>query len=147
MKVKVLSRPMVSRPVCLGVKTHLGSKTRFWILSDMCGLFDVGCPLSRETGLSLQLILAIASAVILRSFSRETHNHILLSQIRDSLNPVGQVRVFIYPQEQGGPVTPPETGFPFRRLLRFAGTRQKYLKSPPHVRDVISSQNQVNVML
>jgi hypothetical protein len=26
------------------------------------------------------------------------------------------------PQEHGGPVIPPGTGFPFRRLLRLAGT-------------------------
>jgi hypothetical protein len=30
-------------------------------------------------------------------------------------------RIYI-PQEQGGPVVPPGTGFPFRRLLRLAGT-------------------------
>jgi hypothetical protein len=30
------------------------------------------------------------------------------------------------PQEQCGPVTPPGSGFPFRRLLRFAGLRWRY---------------------
>jgi hypothetical protein len=30
-------------------------------------------------------------------------------------------RIYI-PQEQGGPVIPPGTGFPFCRLLRLAGT-------------------------
>jgi hypothetical protein len=56
------------------------------------------------------LLLVLASAVILRSESRGTHDHILLSQIRDSPNLEGQVLVFIsarnrvarlYPQELG----------------------------------------------
>jgi hypothetical protein len=29
--------------------------------------------------------------------------------------------LYLYPQEQRGPVIPPGTGFPFRRLLRLAG--------------------------
>jgi hypothetical protein len=40
---------------------------------------------------SLQLLLALASTVILRSDSRGTRDHILLSQIRDSPNLEGQV--------------------------------------------------------
>jgi hypothetical protein len=34
------------------------------------------------------------------------------------------------PQEQGGPVIPSGTGFPFRRLLRFAGLLWKYSNPP-----------------
>jgi hypothetical protein len=37
-------------------------------------------------------------------------------------------RIYI-PQEQGGPVIPPGTGFPFRRLLRLAGIRCRVLSS------------------
>jgi hypothetical protein len=40
-------------------------------------------------------------------------------------------RIYI-PQEQGGPVIPPETGFPFRRLLRLPGLRWLYSTPPPH---------------
>jgi hypothetical protein len=36
-----------------------------------------------KTGLSLQLLLVLASAAILASESGGTHDHILLSQIRD----------------------------------------------------------------
>jgi hypothetical protein len=43
----------------------------------------------------LQLLLALASTVILWSESRGTHNHILLSQILDSTHLEGQVPVFI----------------------------------------------------
>jgi hypothetical protein len=38
-------------------------------------------------------------------------------------------RIYI-PQEQGGPVIPPGTWFPFRRLLRLAGLWWKYLNTP-----------------
>jgi hypothetical protein len=41
------------------------------------------------------LLLALASAVILMSESRGTHDHILLSQIRNFPNREGQVPVFI----------------------------------------------------
>jgi hypothetical protein len=56
------------------------------------------------------MLLGLASAVILRSECRGTHDHILLSQIRDSPNLEGQVPVFIsqrnrvvqlYPQALG----------------------------------------------
>jgi hypothetical protein len=48
----------------------------------------------------LQLLLALASAVILRSESRGTDNHILLSQVRNSPNLEGQVSVFISPRNR-----------------------------------------------
>jgi hypothetical protein len=51
-------------------------------------------------GLSLQLLLGLASAVILRSESHGTHDHILLSQIRYSPNPEDQVLVFISPRNK-----------------------------------------------
>jgi hypothetical protein len=41
------------------------------------------------------LLLVLASAVIIRSESRGTHDHILLSQVRDSPNLEGQVPVFL----------------------------------------------------
>jgi hypothetical protein len=53
----------------------------------------------------LQLLLVLASAVIFGSEFRRTRGHILLSQIRD---------------------------FPFRRLLRLAGSRWRYSTPPPH---------------
>jgi hypothetical protein len=58
----------------------------------------------------LQLLLVLASAVILGSESHGTHDHILLSQIPDSPNLEGQIPVFIsfrgrvvqlYPQAMG----------------------------------------------
>jgi hypothetical protein len=49
---------------------------------------------------SLQLLLALASAVILRSDSRGTRDYILLSQILDSPNLGGQVPIFISPRNR-----------------------------------------------
>jgi hypothetical protein len=72
--------------------------------------------LTRRLVCRLQLLLVLASAVILRSESSGTHDHILLTQIRDSPDLVVQ-SPYLYPQVQGGPVIPPGTGFPFRRLL------------------------------
>jgi hypothetical protein len=58
----------------------------------------------------LQLLLALASAVILRFESRGTHNHILLSQIRDSPNLEDQVPVFISPKNRVALLYPQELG-------------------------------------
>jgi hypothetical protein len=49
----------------------------------------------------LQLLLALASSVILRSESGGTHDYILLSQIGGSLNLKDRFPTFISPQEQG----------------------------------------------
>jgi hypothetical protein len=65
-----------------------------------------GAPsLTRGRVCRLQLLLALASAVILGSESLGTRDHILLSHIRD---------------------------FPFRRLLRLAGLWWRYSTPPPH---------------
>jgi hypothetical protein len=66
-----------------------------------------------------QLLLALASGAILGSESHGSHDHILLSQIRDPPNQVGQAPVFV----------PPRTGWPsytLRHLVPFS--------SPPTTR-------------
>jgi hypothetical protein len=72
------------------------------------------------------LSFTIAAGPRQRSHSRVQFprdlRHILLSQIWDSPNLEGQAP-YLYTQEQGGPVIPPGTGFPFRILLRLAGLR------------------------
>jgi hypothetical protein len=62
----------------------------------------------------LQLLLALASAVILGSESRGTRDYILLSQIWD---------------------------FPFRLLLRLAGLRWRYSTTPTHGIWIVQSQS------
>jgi hypothetical protein len=61
--------------------------------------------LTRGRFCRLQLLLALARAIIFGSESRGTRDHILLSQIWD---------------------------FPFRRLLGLAGLRWRYSTPPPH---------------
>jgi hypothetical protein len=69
-----------------------------------------GVLLTRGRVCRLQSLLVFARAVILESESRGTHDHILLSQIRDSSNMEGQALVFVssrktvvqlYPQALG----------------------------------------------
>jgi hypothetical protein len=79
----------------------------------------------------LQLLLALASAVNLRSEYHKTHDHILLSQIRDSPN-LELRSPYLYPPGTAWPSYTPGTGFTLRRLLRLAGLRWRYSKTPPH---------------
>jgi hypothetical protein len=72
---------------------HLSPKTRFVLLSNSYAFSKGGV-------CRLQLSLVLANAVILGSQSRGTHDHILLSQIRDSPNLEGQVLVFISPRNR-----------------------------------------------
>jgi hypothetical protein len=73
--------------------------------------------LTRRLVCRLILLLAFASAVILRSESRGTHDHILLSLIRDSRNLEGQVPVFISSRNRLAQLYLQELGSLFRRLL------------------------------
>jgi hypothetical protein len=60
--------------------------------------------------LHLQLLLLLASAVILGSEPQGTHDHILLSQIRDSPNLEGQVPVYIFPRNRVAQLHPQALG-------------------------------------
>jgi hypothetical protein len=68
---------------------------------NICGysLYAKSC-LTRGLVCRSQLLLVLASAVILRFESRGTHSLILLSQIRDFPNLEGQVPVFISPRNR-----------------------------------------------
>jgi hypothetical protein len=83
-------------PVCLGIKHPSGaydqiSSTVRKLRVCWCGALS----LTSERVCRLQLLLALASAVILGSESHRTRDHILVSQIRDSPNLEGQVPIFI----------------------------------------------------
>jgi hypothetical protein len=124
-------RPTVSRQVCLGVKPHLGPKTRFLLLSDSYGLVDVGSPLSRE---DRSVVYNCCWPSPAQSFSGPSPVGLMtIFTISDSRlpQPGGPGSRIYIPLEQGGPVTPPDTGFPFRRLLRLAGVRWRYPNPPP----------------
>jgi hypothetical protein len=87
-------------------------------------LVSVELPLWRQGG------SAVYSVITQWSESRKTRNYTLLSHL--GLTQPGGPGSHIYiPQEQGGPVIPPGTGSPFRRLLRLAGLWCNDPKPPP----------------
>jgi hypothetical protein len=61
----------------------------------------------------LQLLLTLANAVILGSECRETHDHILLSQIRDSPNLKSKIHVFISTRNRVAQLYPQALSFLF----------------------------------
>jgi hypothetical protein len=133
-KVEVNLRPTVRRSVCHGVRLLSGAHDQIfsvWQLSvSWCGAPS----LSRRwvCNLLIQLLLGLARATTLGYKSCRTYDHILLVSHMRLLQPGGpDPRIYI-PQEQGGPVIPLRTGFPFRRLLRLAYLRWRYFNPPPH---------------
>jgi hypothetical protein len=111
-----------------------GLRPDFCSCQTVAGLLICYC-LTRIRVCRLQLLLALASAVTLVPESWGTHDHISLSQIRDTPKHGGPGPRIYIAQEQGGPVIPPCTGFPFCRLLRLAGSWWRY--SNPHPRGVL----------
>jgi hypothetical protein len=93
---------VLASTVYLGVKTHLGPKARYLLLSDSCGFVDVGCLLDERMGLSF----TVAAGPRQRSHSRVqvlwTYDHVLLSQILDF--PTWRTRSpYFYPSWTGWP--------------------------------------------
>jgi hypothetical protein len=136
-EVEVKLRPTVSRPVRLGVKHPSGTRDQIFFLLEIffrllrvC--YFVEPSLTRGRVCNLLLLLVLASTVPLGSELRGTEYHIFLSQFLRLLQPGGPGPRIYIPQEQGGPVKPPGTGFPFCHLLRLAGLRQRYSNPPPY---------------
>jgi hypothetical protein len=119
LNLSLMLRPTVSRPVRLVIKHPSGDYYQIVITVRQlrvcwCGAFS----LTKGRVCHVQLLLPLASAVILVSESRGTRDHIFLSQIRD---------------------------FPLRRLLRIAGLRWSYLTPPPHGLNYLESESYITI--
>jgi hypothetical protein len=84
----------------------------------------------------MNLSFTIAARPRQRSYSqvripRDSRPHFTVSDTRLPQPAGPDLRIYIT-QEQGGQVIPPGTGFTFRRLLRLAGLRWKYLTPLPY---------------
>jgi hypothetical protein len=118
-QVKVTLRLTVSRPVSLGVRRPSGTRDQFFFLLEIffrhmrfSNFVAPSLTRGRVCNLLVQLLLGLARAVTLGTKSRRTNDHILLSHLRLPQPEGPDPRIYI-PQEQGGPVIPPGTGFPF----------------------------------
>jgi hypothetical protein len=96
-------RSTVSQPVYFDVKQPSGTQDL-----RICWCWEPS--LTRGWVCRLQLLLVLASAVILGSESHGTHDHILLSEIRDSPNLEGQVPLFICPRNRVAQLYPQALG-------------------------------------
>jgi hypothetical protein len=98
--------------------------TRIFIFQlNICGYSPyITTSLRRGWVCRLQLLLVLASAVILRSESRGTHDYNLLSQIRDFPNLEGQVPVFISPRNKVTRLYP--------QALGLVGSSYEYISLP-----------------
>jgi hypothetical protein len=102
-----------TQSACLGIKYPCGTSDQIlfpvrMLLSEIYGLVSMWRPLWREDG------SAVCSVIIQWSESLRTRNHTLLSHLKLHQPGGWGPRIYI-PQEQGGPVIPPGTGFPLRR--------------------------------
>jgi hypothetical protein len=123
-EVAVNLRLTVSWPVCLGVRCFL---------SDNCGFRAVRCPLWWEDRFVIYCTIASGPYQSSHTWVEVPQNSRPYFTVSSETPPTWRDRSRIYiPQEQGGPVIPSGTGFPFCRLLRLAGLWWRYSNPPPH---------------
>jgi hypothetical protein len=117
-KVKVTSQLTVSRSACFGDKAPIwGPKIRFLLVRQLRVCWGRAPSLMRGRVCRLQLLLTFASAVNLASGSHGTHDHILVSQIRDSPNLVGYFFFFLVGPTRGSLLPLRSIGLSFLSFL------------------------------
>jgi hypothetical protein len=130
-------RPTVSRPVSLGIGPPFGTLDQ--ILSCSSFIWQLRRSAINASSLTRKRICnllyncfwALPEQSHLSRSPFRTHGHILLSPLRLPQPGGPGSRIYI-PQEQGSPVIPPGTGFPFCRPYDLRGLRWKYSNPPPH---------------
>jgi hypothetical protein len=119
-------------PVCLAFRLPSGAHDNFF-LPENCWFLDVGRPLWWEDG---SVIYSYDCFCVLPEQSLSGPSTAELTTIFCCLlwhSPnLEAMSPYYIPQKQGGPVTPPGTGFPFCRLLRLTGLPWKYSNQTPH---------------
>jgi hypothetical protein len=120
-KVKVLLRPTVSWPVRLGISHPSATRDQLFFLLEIffrqlrvC--YFVAPSLTRGRVCNLLLMLVLASAV-----PRDSRPYFIVP-ILETLPTWRAWSPYLYPPGTGGSEILQGTGFPFRLLLRFAGT-------------------------
>jgi hypothetical protein len=103
-RVKVMLLPVVSQPVCLGIKPHLGPKVRFLLLSDSWGYVVVGTLSDERASLSF----TIADSSLQHSYSWGPIPVGLMTmfyslRLETPPNLDGQVPIFISPRNSYTP--------------------------------------------
>jgi hypothetical protein len=111
--------------------THLGSKTRFLLLSEGCGFVDVGCPLWWEDGsvvynccwpLSTQSFSGLSPTLLVTIFYCHRFK---TPQTWRARSP------YLYPPGAGWPSYNTRHWVPFPLPPRHAGLQWRYLNPPP----------------
>jgi hypothetical protein len=99
-KVKLILRPTVSRPVCLGVGHPSGTRDQFFLLPEISFrqlrvCYFVAPSLTRERVCNLLFLLVLARAV-----PRDSRPYFIVQILETPPNLEGQVPVFISPRNR-----------------------------------------------